>query len=84
MLYFIYNISLFLNKNFSFKIKHFAVIIGILLISISTNIGLSNFNSNVLTRASSINLKTEDGSVNQKVNTTNKDYLIFLKTLLLG
>ena len=74
----------FLNKNFSFKIKHFAVIIGILLISISTNIGLSNFNSNVLTRASSINLKTEDGSVNQRLRYYKQGLSHFLKNPLIG
>ena len=63
--FFIYIFSL--NKDIFFKVKHLLIISSIIAISIFINFNLVDKGNNVFSRASSISINTEDGSVNQRL-----------------
>ena len=74
----------FLNNNAKFKFKQLSLVFGILIISIISNISLSEKNSNVISRASTITLNTQDGSVNQRLRYYKQGLSHFFENPILG
>lgn len=79
---------LFLAISFKEKRKNFAKIFsytfGILILSILTNKKLISNEYNVIDRASTISVSTEDGSVNERLNFYKHSINMFLDSPLLG
>ena len=74
----------FIKKSKKFKVKHFFIVFSVLLITIISNLFLAEKNTNILTRAATISLNTEDGSVNQRIRYYKQGFNHFKNNPLIG
>ncbi len=74
----------FINKTIIFKVKHFLIVFTVLLITLISNLFLAEKNKDVLTRASTISLSTQDGSINQRLRYYNQGLNHFINNPIIG
>ena len=74
----------FIKEQIAFKIKHLLIVFSVLTITVLSNLYLSEKNSNVFSRASSISINTQDGSVNQRIRYYKQGLNHFINNPLIG
>mgnify|MGYP006092224025 FL=1 len=74
----------FIKEHVAFKIQHLLIVFSVLTITVLSNLYLSEKNSNVLSRASSISVNTQDGSVNQRIRYYKQGLNHFINNPLIG
>lgn len=74
------------NANFNsiFKMKKLVIVGSTLIVVLLANLNLTQEENNIITRTASINIKTQDGSVNQRLRYYKQGLNHFIKNPILG